>query len=657
MKKGFLLERKIRKADTRNPEIKQRIAVPSEQCSIIHNVKEKHVPKTDGKNSSSTRTNGWKKGFLNKSNRIVHTKGFKTNSKAAPVANNKLSSSELLELENHQRGNTSWTDLLLQKNTHSTQKSPLIMVQDDETKEIKSHDRSELQTINPITNVVTSMNHEEKTPLIRELSSRILSRSDDKVIDANVERYDQYEKESVPRHDPVDESSLPLPSQTLPTKFSILLSKLERLYKSKRRKLKLENNDDNIQEELEEEKSCLDVFFKEFISVQNKEMSKQSMSNIMFVFDNIFTIIPSYSKSQMQYNWDKICDHIFPPCLVLGLAIFDISDLEVCQCLVTFWRRTIESMDSEKLNDDYLKREKVKLIGSFICIKVKICSWHASKLQDLSMNVEQGNYRLSNLEIDPVYVLLKSGIPSLSNLLNSCHIDDKRTILAVHALETAFVIIEDACLSYTICHDLTKSSMSLTIEDLLQVKTFLRFQEKWWLEDLETDKNLNRGHSKRLCHKGILADWKLVVKAAEVHYNRSICDNNMDENTSHSDSVYRLSKMLSGVYLDRGTKENVPRSYGGIAQTMCKDIRIANSDSEHYLSFSLQLLSTYIHDFQETDDLEIIETAILRSICFWMIQKCNAVDWNRIQSECLQTLIGTLKSKQKRSIDLTTAIM
>jgi hypothetical protein len=200
-------------------------------------------------------------------------------------------------------------------------------------------------------------------------------------------------------------------------------------------------------------------------------------------------------------------------------------------------------------------------------------------------------------------------------------------------------------------HHLSKPSASITMKDFLQVNLFLQVQEKWWLGEVDTDDNGNQDHSKRLCQKGILTDWKLMInKATEV------CENNMTETTCNSDRIYLLSKTLSGLYLDRGVDEKVSLSYGGIAQTMCKDMIIANFDSEDYVSTSLNLTLAYIHDLPEAEGLEMTETAILRyTICCWIIQKWNVSDRIRIQSDML---INTLKSKQKRSIvDLTTSIM
>lgn len=649
MKKGFLLEKKKQKTDKQTPrEIKQESNILSERSA-----KEICISKTDEKNSKSNHNIGWKKGFLNNSNQIVPIRKIKSNHKkaTAPV-DNKLASSDLLELENDHRDVSAWNDVFSKTKNQSELKSPLIVVQDDDTNESKNENRSEFQTINLITTVVSSVTHEEETPMIRELSSRKYHKNDRKETLVNLEMHAVHDEETVPQHDETDESSLPLPSLSLPTQLSILLSKLERLSKLKRRKLKLKENN-IIKEEVEDEKACIDAFLKEFINVENHEMCQQSISNIMFVFDNIFSIIPSYSKSQIKYNWDRKCQLILPPCLVVGLAIFDISDLDVCRCLVQFWGRTVQSLDSvhENTNLDQLKREKVKLIGSFICIKMKICSWHSSKLEDLSMNAESGNDRLSNFEIDNIFTLFKNGTPCLSQLLRSSHVDFKRTVLAVHALETAFFIIEDASLTYAMYHHLSNSSTSITIKDFLQVKLFLQAQEKWWLGEVDTDDNGNQDHSKRLCQKGILTDWKLVIKAAEV------CENNMTETTYNYERIYLLSKTLSGLYLDRGVDEKVSRSYGGIAQTMNKDMIITNFDSEDYISTSLNLTLAYIHDSLEAEGLEMTETAILRSICCWIIQKWNVIDRIRIQSECFDMLINTLKSKQKRSIDLITSII
>lgn len=663
MKKGFLLEKKKRKTDQQTLNLKQRNVIPSEQPVIHDSAKENHVSKTNGKSSKVNSYCGWKKGFLNSSKPVVSPRRTSSNSnKASASVDIKLASSELLELENDHSDHSAWSDVFLKTKDQPVAKPPLILVQDDETDadESKYEDQPTSHSKNPITAVISSVTTKEETPFIREISSRILRKSD--IVeekDVTLETHHVPEKESFPNHDEMNESSLPLPSLSLPTKLSILLSKLERMYQLKRRKLKYKEKN-VVKEEFQEEKTYLDSFFKEFISVENNEISQQSMSNIMFVFDNIFGIITSYSKSQIKYYWDEKSDHILPPGLVLGLAIFDISHLGVYRCLVQFWSRTIQFLDSihENSKNDQVKREKVKLIGSLICTKMKICSWHSSKLEDISMNAKGENYRPSNLEIDSIFTLLKSGIPYLSQLLESFHVDYKRTVLAVHALETAFFIIEDASLSYIMCHDLSNSSISLTMEDFLQVRTFLKVQEKWWLGELKTDESYSRGHPKRLCQKGILADWKLVMKAAEDHFQRLMCENNnVTQRVCNSDSIYLLSKSLSGLYLDPGLNEIVSSSYGGIAQTMCKDILIANSDSEDYVSSSLNLALAYIHDSPKADGLEFAETAILRSVCFQMMQKCNRSDHNRIQSECFGLLIRTLKSKQKRSIDLTTSIM
>jgi hypothetical protein len=662
MKKGFLLEKKKRKTDQQILNLKQRNVIPTEQPVIHDSAKENHVSKNDGKNSKVNYHRGWKKGFLNTSSPVVSPRRTPSNSKnkATASVDIKLASSELLELENDHRDSSAWSNVFVKTKDEPVAKPRLIVLQDDETDadESKYDDQPSSQTKNPITAVISSVSTEEETPLIREISSRILRKSDIiEETDVTLETHHAPEKESFPNHDEMNESSLPLPSLSLPTKLSILLSNLERLYQLKRRKLKYKEKN-VVKEEFQEEKTYLDSFFKEFINVENNEMSQQSMSNIMFVLDYIFGMIPSYSKSQIKYNWDEKIEHILPPGLVLGLAIFDISHLDVYRCLVQFWSRTIQVLDSihENSKNDQVKREKVKLIGSFICTKMKICSWHSSKLEDISMNAKGGNYRPSNLEIDSIFTLLKSGVPYLSKILESFHVDYKRTVLAVHALETAFFIIEDASLSYVMYHDFSNLSTSLTIEDFLQVRLFLKVQKQWWLGEIKTVESYSRGHSKRLCQKGILNDWKLVIKAAEVHFQRSMCENKMAQTVCNFDSIYLLSKSLSGLYLDRGLNETISRSYGGIAQTMCKDIMIKNSDSEGFISSSLKLTLAYIHDSPKPDGLDFAETAILRSVCFWIMQRCNRSNQN-IQSECFDMLIKTLKSKQKRSIDLTTSIM
>lgn len=657
MKKGFLLNstRKLTKPGSNN-------VASSEKTSIRDPV--------DGISITSstphTLRKGWEEGFLNKENRKVHESCSK-NDKKSVVATR--TSSALLIMEQDPSPAYDLTD---SSNPNEQMRSPLIVLVDDESKDNNSHDQQDgLHHANHSnTSFMSLISEDHNEPLLREVSTkirRINDGKDDKQLDVNpISNFEDIglgnDRNNQDKDVSQSLSNLTLPAKSLPTKLSLLLFTLDRLYKAKRKRiLKQHENERNFEhDEIQQEKVVLNDFLEEFITVENNPtLYLQPKANLLFIFDNIFEDVASHVKSKIRYYWDPYRDQILPPCWVLGLAIFDKNSKVAFESIIDYWDKKIDLLRDEKANSKIVKLEKMKMIGSLICIKMKICSWRGFLLTRLHFHSKDDskNHLLSSYY--SCDFLLARGLPYLLRLLQIDGTMIKRTLFTDTVLETAFCILDYACLSNVLQPKVHNGESVFSFDDLLQVKTLLVVLEKWWVKDTSNSDNGNEKDMKQNCYGAILADLRAAIKDTEKEVDRSICDGELDPKQAALFAKDSLSKHLSGIYMCTDDGIQTPSSFGGIAQSTCKDLSLSDFSDENYLLSSLNKAYVVIHNAYSVGKRENIHetTAILRSCCFWLIQNTNTKALDECRTECLEKAIQMLKSKQQRTINLLLAIM
>ena len=156
------------------------------------------------------------------------------------------------------------------------------------------------------------------------------------------------------------------------------------------------------------------------------------------------------------------------------------------------------------------------------------------------------------------------------------------------------------------------------------------------------------------------------IATSKKYYEHLRLFEGFNEDDAKFEVIRRITIEFSGVHM--GIDKKSTRSFGGIAQTLCKQKPITDCEFKERLLTALKMAVDFVADDKEKIDatcsfVQEEEISIMRTVCIWlstkkkMIYKFRDEEVAGLVTNALETCMLLLKSKSKRFLDLVLAAL
>ena len=698
MKRGFLQNDSIPENAKKREPIKDK-NVSSTNINTSANANE---PFRTRSNSASAGT--WKKGFICSGNKKKGRQKSNDDRQKVIVEPQitmpKKSSSALLSLEdnsNHggnalgqqpNRDSSVWDIVQNDQDITSSIKSNTTMAtKADGAKKVQSSSNALLLPIES-----NKKESEDEAPFLQERYTRSkrssiqIENDDNSQLENETKHHTGVEDRNVPDLRTPDLSRQPQTTlasnivNTLPEDLSNLIAILKRATKKKTNSQKQIVDDDALTAFLEKyARTSSDSQLRTSTSgnIYPDMADVRVQSNIHFIWDSILENIATHAtdkKLALSGTEDKTCINL-PPLLRIGCSLLAFRSKEATHIIFDFCH---DSRTAGGLDEDQSKRRRIQFLGALVVIRcraVELYSALAETIQtDRAALEDDPTFRAS---IEFVQYILEYGISLF--LRRKCDSVDgarKRSLIAVNAMDTSFLILEfSSFLCQVSISQQGSDGIRSKIESLqlciwnraLLIREQVLIEKEWKEQKSRSaqDTHISSIYNES-CAIAALDDWVTVLSNLQGRYDNQRLVDMVNEHDARLDAADILTRELAGLRLERNGR--APVCYGGIAHTLCKHSSIRTNDSISALLPILEAARQYTFlDREEnvlaSDDI-VNESAsvIMRQACTLLGQKKSLLNKNDKNSragsaKAMEICLMLLRSKSKRCMDLVSAAL
>lgn len=386
-----------------------------------------------------------------------------------------------------------------------------------------------------------------------------------------------------------------------------------------------------------------------------------------------------------------------PPVFVIGHGLLETCPRISCLELLGICLDSIRGGTSNKEEDENTskqeegcwKRQKIQRLGAMLIIRYYILEmytllwkWMQTDHPKDCLEEQQQEDRVKLVgSIDVILLLLEHG-----PLLFASNLEDKdgmirRSVLAVNVMDTYFWLLEYSSLMYQVSLSSETLLDGLVVQSIKELPKYLWYNLSVLEKMLETLKGWNAASygkgcsgndtttaavSSISCAEALLKDWTLVVGQVRETYDKRRFLDMANEEDACLESVETFTKELAGIHLQRNGRKTVG-CYGGIAQTLCKQWALSNSDCLNQLQVALEAAKSCIFQQQQEeasfsrwevtlgDDL----TMIVRQLCGLLSRKKGLVGRmdSDIRTKAVESCLMLMRSKSGRCINLLESVL